>query len=314
MGGAERALGLPADLLDAQERAVLTLRQLYRAAGYRRARMGKFEPYDLYARHKDFLVSDAVITFTGRGGRLLALRPDVTLSLVKGCRGGQTARLQYGETVYRPGLDGEYREITQAGLECLGQIGEAESLEVAALAAASLRALGADGVLTLSHSGLVAQALDSLAGEAAPRERLLELLRLKALGGLEGLRQSGGVSEEGAALLRLMIESPGRPEETLDRLGRWIPESAALSELRQVCAGLAAKGQGVMTRLDFSLWFDPSYYAGLLFKGYLPPLPEALLVGGRYDPLTRRMGKPFGGIGFAVYLDQLDRLSREDEA
>ena len=45
--------------------------------------MSRFEEYDLYVANKDFLISDEVITFTDRSGRLLAMKPDVTLSIIK---------------------------------------------------------------------------------------------------------------------------------------------------------------------------------------------------------------------------------------
>ena len=71
------------DVLKNEERAVFALRKLYRSFGYAPYKMSRFEEYDLYVRNKDFLVSDQVITFSDRSGRLLALKPDVTLSIVK---------------------------------------------------------------------------------------------------------------------------------------------------------------------------------------------------------------------------------------
>ena len=67
----------------ADEGIAFALRGLYEKYGYSHYRMSKFEEYDLYARNKDFLISDSVITFTDMDGRLLALKPDVTLSIVK---------------------------------------------------------------------------------------------------------------------------------------------------------------------------------------------------------------------------------------
>ena len=61
-------------------------------------------------------------------------------------------------------------------------------------------------------------------------------------------------------------------------------------------------------RLDFSIVNDMRYYNGVIFRGYLPGLASGVLAGGRYDNLLRRMGKTGGAIGFAVYLDQLERL------
>ena len=51
-----------------------------------------------------------------------------------------------------------------------------------------------------------------------------------------------------------------------------------------------------------------NYYNGLIFSGFVDGVPESVLSGGRYDSLMRRMGRSSQAMGFAVYLDQLDRL------
>ena len=73
---------LPDGELDFTERIVYSLRSLYSSYGFSQYKMGKFEEYDFYSRNKDFLVSDEVITFTDTNGKLMALKPDVTLSIV----------------------------------------------------------------------------------------------------------------------------------------------------------------------------------------------------------------------------------------
>ena len=65
------------------EKAILSFRSLYQKYGYLPYKMSKFEEYDLYVKNKDFLVSDSVITFNDTNGKLLALKPDVTLSIIK---------------------------------------------------------------------------------------------------------------------------------------------------------------------------------------------------------------------------------------
>ena len=99
------------------------LQKLYRGYGYIPYKMSRFEEYDLYVRNKDFLVSDQIITFSDRSGRLLALKPDVTLSIVKNApeQPGVVQKVYYQENVYR-----DYREILQAGLECVGDLGDYE--------------------------------------------------------------------------------------------------------------------------------------------------------------------------------------------
>ena len=69
--------------LKTEEKVVFELREIYGKFGYLPYKMNKFEEYDLYVRNKDFLVSDNIITFTDADGKLMALKPDVTLSIVK---------------------------------------------------------------------------------------------------------------------------------------------------------------------------------------------------------------------------------------
>ncbi len=90
-------------------------------SGYERYRMNKFEPYDLYLEHRGFLRDDAVISFTDPRGRLMALKPDVTMSIVKNASADAAVeRLFYIENVFRvPPGGSEFAEIAQMGLECL---------------------------------------------------------------------------------------------------------------------------------------------------------------------------------------------------
>ena len=90
-------------VLSREEKVSFKLRALYGKYGYTQYKMSKFEEYDLYVKNKDFLVSDNVITFTDTDGKLMALKPDVTLSIIKNskdlCDG--LTKVYYNENVYR---------------------------------------------------------------------------------------------------------------------------------------------------------------------------------------------------------------------
>ena len=169
-------------ILKNEERAVFDLRALYRRYGYAPYKMSRFEEYDLYVRNKDFLVSDQIITFSGPRGKLMALKPDVTLSIVKNApeEPGVVQKVYYNENVYR-----DCREIMQAGLECAGDLGSYEIAEVALLAVKSLEALGGKYVLDLSHMGLISAVLDVCGLEDSGKA--MECLRRKNLHELETL-------------------------------------------------------------------------------------------------------------------------------
>ena len=80
--------------LSGEELAALSLRSIYSRKGYEPYRMSKFEEYDLYSRNKDFLLSNRIITFTDTNGKLMALKPDVTLSIIKNTRDAQSGLLK----------------------------------------------------------------------------------------------------------------------------------------------------------------------------------------------------------------------------
>ena len=98
----ENTMEINESVLQRNERYVYALRELYFRYGFTPYRMSKFEEYDLYARNKDFLVSDNVITFTDTDGKLMALKPDVTLSIIKNSKDEPDVirKVSYNENVY----------------------------------------------------------------------------------------------------------------------------------------------------------------------------------------------------------------------
>ena len=164
-------------ILTREERVVFGLRALYSKFGYRPYRMSKFEEYDLYAGNRSFLPSGRVITFTDTNGRLMALKPDVTLSIAKNLGGGPDStpeKLYYDESVYRAPDSGlGFQEITQAGLEYLGPVDGYVMGEVAMLAARSLGEISPDWVLDLSHMGYLCALVDELGLRGPERAELL---------------------------------------------------------------------------------------------------------------------------------------------
>ncbi|MGN0708425.1 MAG: ATP phosphoribosyltransferase [Faecalibacterium sp.] len=299
--------------LQPKEQASFALRALYEAAGCRKYHMGRFEEYGLYQANRSFLSSEQVITFTDLDGRLLALKPDVTLSIAKTAQPapGQTLKYYYSENVYRPSAESHtFKEISQMGLELLGRIGQEQLRQTVQLAAQSLAALGRAWVLEVSHMGYLSGLLDALSAPERTRPLLLEKLRAKNVHELRAAALDAGLGEAGADALAQVLGLSGAYPAALERaaaLCRNDAMAAAVAELQALAEPLAAAGGAV--RLDLTLTGEMEYYNGLVFQGYLQGLPRPLLKGGRYDLLMQKFTPGAGAIGFAVYLDELDRLS-----
>ena len=308
------------NILKPAEIAVFRLRELFTELGYMRFDMNKFEEYELYAANKAFLGSDDIITFTDAGGRLKALRPDVTLSVVKNTKSTATSgvsRLYYNENVYRrAGLGREFRERMQSGVECIGEVGIAEMSEVLALAAKSLDTLTSRGCIDVSHMGFLAAFLDALCLTSEGCERLLRFISEKNAPEVVRLAEEFSLSPELSEKLLSLTTLYGAFETellTLDALSVNDATATAAAELREVLERAKTLCPGADFRLDFSVAGDMSYYDGIIFTGYAEGIPTAILAGGRYDSLMRKLGQNRGAIGFAVYIDLLEHKNEQTE-
>ncbi len=300
-------------LLKREEKAMLALRSLYRRYGYRPFRMSRFEEYEFYMRNKDYLESGRIITFTDTDGKLMALKPDVTLSIIKngvdepGCR----QKVYYDESVFRVPAGGQqFREIRQAGLECIGEIRLYDVYEVLLLAAESLGAISDRFVLDLSHLGILSALLEETGQEESFRRRAAACFGSKNAHDLRDLCLSREVSPAVTERLCRCAALSGPLPETVRELEGICPPGAAdcLEELRTLSRLLGETPWGERISLDFSVVNNMGYYSGIVFSGFLEGIVDPVLSGGRYDRLMHKLGRRSGAIGFAVYLDLLNSL------
>jgi len=312
-------LNITDSTLKREERAIFELRKLYEQYGYRKYKMSKFEEYDLYLENKSFLPSQQVITFTDLSGKLMALKPDVTLSIAKNAasKPSEPDKLYYNENVYRtPHGSNEYKEIMQVGLECLGDIDLYTQCEVVLLACKSLQKLSEDGLMVLSHMGFVSGLLESCGLSRVNEEKVLKCIGHKNAHELVRLCDIFEVSAETRESLVALTSLYGNFTETLDRAEALVKNEKmrdSLKQLRELAVVLATEPESERMKLDFSVINDLSYYNGLIFQGFIGGVPNAILAGGRYDNLMEKLGKKTQAIGFAVYADQLEHCDPDNE-
>lgn len=278
----------------------------FESAGFKKFKMRKFEEYSLYLENKSFLTSEYVITFNDLSGKLLALKPDVTLSIVKNTKATDklNEKLYYTESVYR--LDAgthEYKEIDQIGLEMLGNIDSASTAEIILLALDSLEAIGRDYVLDISHMGILNEILDeAVGGNISIRRELTECIESKNTHDLMRICEQNGIDH---AALYEVVTLTGDFEHCITKLGRLCRDKSAVDELYKLYGVLKSLGREGRVNLDFSIVTDSDYYTGVVFKGFVDGVHRHVLSGGRYDKLSGKFRKGVGAMGFAVYLNDL---------
>lgn len=302
-------MNIDISVLKNDEKAIFTLRTLYQKYGYKQYKMSKFEEYDLYVRNKDFLVSDNIITFTDTDGKLMALKPDVTLSIIKNTDDNKdkVKKVYYNENVYRVSKGTEsYKEIMQAGLECIGNIDNSNIYEVIMLACESLKSISKDYVLDISHMGIVSEVIESLGVSAKSEKALIKCIGERNIHEIKNICENEGADSE---KLEKLISLYGASGKVIEELKEFV-QGESLNQLKEVTDELSKNGYNV--RIDFSVINDMSYYNGFVFKGFINGVWTGVLSGGQYDNLMHKMRKKSKAIGFAVYLDMLERMENSD--
>ncbi len=302
-------------ILKNDEKIALTLRALYSAAGYSMFKMSKFEEYDLYMKNKDFLISEGIITFNDTSGRLLALKPDVTLSIVKHARDekGLVQKFYYNENVYRISDSSHtYKEIMQSGIECIGDINDTEVAEVLSLAIAGIREISNRYRFSLSHIGFVESYLAENGVTADRDHAICEALFGKNPDALRKLC--------GETLAQMLIPLTATYENAREAVNVLLPlckeekTKLALGELASLWDLIFESRENPLCQVDFSVAIPTGYYSGIVFKGYISGIATPVISGGQYDGLMQKLGRRSHAVGFAVYLDALEQLDESRPA
>ncbi len=300
------------DILTNLEKSVFKLRELFINNGYRKFKMNKFEEYDLYSKNKEFLVSDGVIVFNDTNGKLLALKPDVTLSIIKNFKDTASGiqKFFYNENVYRISQASHtYKEIMQSGVECMGSITQLEIVEVTALALKTLQLFSSEYLLQIANIDLAKSILSDYKIEKSLLETSITAITQKNIECLKGV-----LNDEQYNAVKVLVNNFCSIEETLTAIESVViskQSKSIFNNFKNVCNELIKLGFKQNVSVDFSIIDFNSYYSGIVFKGFISGISQKVISGGEYDNLMKKMNRKAGAIGFAVYLDEFERLNED---
>ena len=302
-----------------EERIAAEIAMYFKNRGYEEYRMGAFEEYSVYMENRDFLLSESMAVFAGQDGKLYALRPDVTLSVVKNARTeGGTKKFFYREMVCRLEKgSNSYRESAQIGAEILGEIDRCAEAEIIQLIMKTLSTVNEKYLLDISHMGYVNGLIGAMGAEGEEKEELMRYLKEKNTHDFEKFAERKGIAKEKARIFKEAAAIGGGAEEALKKA----TELAQNEEMRTAAEELTAlteimKSLGVAEKINinFSIANNADYYNGIIYNGYVDGIPKAVLGGGRYDKLAEKFGKRAQAIGFALYFGELTSyFGREEE-
>lgn len=279
--------------------------------GYDEAATPIFEFNEVFARtlgETSDIVTKEMYTFTDKGGDLITLRPEGTAGIARALiSGGLSQHLPlkffYAGPMFRyeRPQKGRLRQFHQIGVELLGVAEPAGDIEVIALGAAILDALGVQGNTTLELN-----TLGNTESRRAYRDTLVEYfsdhrtdLSADSLDRLE--RNPLRILDSKNEGDRKIVDGAPEFDDSLD------VESQAF--FAEVCAGLDALG--IRWARNSRLVRGLDYYCHTAFEFTTGALGAqgTVLAGGRYDGLVGQMGGPATpGVGWASGIERLSML------
>lgn len=276
-----------------------------------------FDYADLFALGMGKDQSEMTYRFTGRDGKLLALRPEMTSLVARtvATRFGnrqRPVRLSYSGEVFRwdEPRGGRQYEFHQIGLEHIGSDRFEADTEVLVIAIEALRRLGIEGfTITLSHADFFNGIAERLELDEDARRSLRDVIDRKDTERLRTFLDAHADQQSRDAFCRLTALAGKREVvETARALATNNKSGAALDDIDRVYKIAEALGIEGYIDIDLGDVGGLDYYTGLTFKIYAPGLGTALGRGGRYDRLLGSFGPAEPAVGFSLCLDWLAQL------
>jgi ATP phosphoribosyltransferase regulatory subunit len=276
-----------------------------------------FDYADLFALGMGKEQAEMTYRFTGRDGKLLALRPEMTSLVARTVATRfrdkpRPIRLAYSGEVFRwdEPRSGRQYEFHQIGLEHVGNDLIEADTEVLVMAVEALRKIGLENfTITLGQVDFFNGITERLSLDAQQQRQMRELIDHKKTEELNQFLKSYTDAQSRAALCRL-ITLAGKREIIAEARSLVSNQKsvAALDDLERVYQIAEELGIDEYIDIDLGDVGDLDYYTGLTFKIYAPGLGTALGRGGRYDQLLAKFGCPEPAVGFSICLDHLARL------
>jgi len=275
------------------------------------------EPLELYKAKSGDEIEAQLFSFTDKGGREVALRPEMTPTVCRlvGAKASALKRPIKWFSIaefyrYERMQKGRGRCFFQFNADIFGEPGPEAEIELIAMLVQCLAAFGLteqDFYVRLSDRNLWFYFLEAL-GLDEPRIRAVlgAVDRFEKYGeeAFKGYAEQFGPLDEGVkarVLGFLQIKTLAALEAAVAALAS-DKIAARIADWKKLLGGLEAMGLGRFIAVDLGVVRGLAYYTGFVFeafdrKGEL----RALAGGGRYDDLVEKLGGPaLPAVGFAI--------------
>lgn len=288
--------------------------EVFRHGGFSEIVTPTLEFFDSFSGQRDIIPEEDMIKFVDEQGRILVLRPDLTVPCARlaatKLKEQLPLKLCYCQNVFRSKKDRylDLKEITQAGCESIGDGSSAADAEMIATAIEALIAAGLNEfTVELGQVKYFKGLMNETSLPFAEKDALRHLVDKKDFLGLEKKVAALGI---GGDLKSALTELPALYGgiEILTRLKDYRfggKAREAIDHLSDVVERLQKAGYGRYLAIDLGMVSALSYYTGIIFQGFVSGFGTPILSGGRYDHLVEKFGPATPATGFSVNINFL---------
>lgn len=284
-----------------------------RSFGYEEYGAPTLEPLEIYtAKSGQELANEQTYTFTDRGGRIVAIRPEMTPTISR-MVAARRQELSYPARLYsianfmryeRP-QRGREREFWQLNVDIFGADGVAAEAEIITLADNIMKEFGANSqnyVIKINNRKLINFMMAQYLGlDASQAQFMIKLFDRKDKISVQDFsNQATEIFGDQATVGLQKIETLLQAKSMAD-LPVEIRDSSSVREVQELFT-LLERAEVKSLVFDITLMRGFDYYTGMVFEVYdtHPENNRALFGGGRYDGLVGLFGaESISAVGMA---------------
>jgi histidyl-tRNA synthetase len=288
-------------------------RKVSESYGYEEYGAPVLEPLEIYvAKSGQELANDQTYSFVDRGGRTVAIRPEMTPTISR-MVAARRQELAYPARLYsianfmryeRP-QRGREREFWQLNVDIFGDDGVSAEAEIITLSDTIMKETGAkpdDYVIKINNRKLINFMMAQYLGlDAVQAQFMIKLLdRKDKISQQDFIDQAtevfGELADVGLPKINALLNATSMADLPVE-----IRDSAAVTEVQELFT-LLERAEVKSLVFDITLMRGFDYYTGMVFEVFdtNPDNNRALFGGGRYDGLVGLFGsEPISAVGVA---------------
>lgn len=294
-----------------------TIRKTVESYGFNEIKTPIFEDLELFTTKSGDAIKEEIYHFQDKGGRDLALRPELTASVSRLYdnnlqKSAKPLKMYYFGSCFRYERPqaGRFRQFWQFGVEVIGGTPVYNEAEIIAMANETLKRLKIQNYeVAIGHLGIIKGVLNHLDIPSDKQTKIIASIDKQDYDLLDEILTTCNVDDEYKNIITSIINVNGSHDDlnSIRDLLLDIPESMeALEQLDEILTVVEAFGFDDYTvKLSIARGLD--YYTGVVFEIYVPKLgaQKQITGGGTYKLTSLFDSEDVESTGFAFGFDRI---------